>query len=55
MNATDGPSKYSLAILGGLQHKSVYQGTVDPVTVAERRARNRRARVARRMTRLRSH
>lgn len=43
------PTAYELAILRGLQQlPHVYQGTVDPVTVAERRAANRRARRQRR-------
>lgn len=48
-----GPGQLEEMILAGLQHlPHVYQGTVDPVTVAERRARNRRARKARRRARL---
>lgn len=43
------PTEYELAILRGLQRQPhVYQGTVDPVTIAERRAANRRARRQRR-------
>ncbi|MGB0971443.1 MAG: hypothetical protein ACPGVG_10820 [Mycobacterium sp.] len=45
------PSDYERAILYGLQFKSTYQGTVDPVTVAERRRRNRCARRSRRINR----
>lgn len=45
-------TEYERAILAGLQHKPVYQGTVDPVTVQERRARNRVARRSRRINRL---
>jgi hypothetical protein len=48
-----GPSSYELAILSGLQRKQVYGGTVDPVTVSERRAANRRARANRRINRKR--
>ncbi len=48
-----GPSSYELAILTGLQRKPVYQGTVDPQTVNERRTANRRARRSRRVNRLR--
>ena len=54
MSTDSGPSRYSLGILGGLQGRAIYAGTVDPVTVAERRARNKRARAARRKTRRRS-
>lgn len=35
-------------ILGGLQHKPVYQGTVFGAEKAKRRAKNKRARIARR-------
>lgn len=46
------PFAYGNMILAGPQHKShVYQGTVDPVTVSERRARNRVARKSRRINR----
>lgn len=46
---------YGLEILRGLQSAAhIYQGTVDPVVVAARRARNRRARAARRVHRLRA-
>lgn len=49
------PTEYELAILHGLQRQPhVYQGTVDPVTVAERRRRNKAARRSRRMNRRRS-
>ena len=48
-----GPGELEEMILGGLQHlPHMYQGTVDPVTVAERRAANKRARKARRRNRL---
>lgn len=48
-----GPGQLEEMILAGLQHQPhVYQGTVDPVTVAERRARNKRARKSRRRARL---
>ena len=46
------PSEYERAILFGLQAKPTYQGTVDPLAVAERRRRNRNARRARRINRL---
>lgn len=46
------PNDYERAILAGLQLKATYQGTVDPVTVAERRARNKRARKSRRINQL---
>ncbi|MBV6758386.1 hypothetical protein [Rhodococcus opacus] len=43
---------YALANLLGLQYgRHIYAGTVDPVTVQERRAANRRARKARRLNR----
>lgn len=50
----DQPTSYQLAILRGLQGKPVYGGTVDPVTVAERRAANRVSRRQRRINRLRN-
>lgn len=46
------PNGYELAILHGLQSKPTYQGTVDPVTVAERRRRNKQARRSRRINRV---
>lgn len=46
------PGKFAQAILLGLQHKPVCGGTVDPVVVAKRRAKNRAARRARRVNRL---
>ncbi|WP_285189886.1 hypothetical protein [Rhodococcus sp. MEB041] len=46
------PSSYELAILSGLQRQPhVYGGTVPPGVVADRRARNKRARAARRTAR----
>ena len=42
---------FARAILMGLQGKPVYMGTVDPVTVAERRADNKVARKSRRINR----
>lgn len=46
------PTQYELAILSGLQRlPHVYQGTVDPVTVAARRRRNKVARRSRRTNR----
>lgn len=51
MSETNGikePTDYERAILLGLQSKPIYQGTVDPVVVASRRAKNRDARRARR-------
>ena len=39
---------YQLRILAALQHKPMYQGTVTGATKAQRRAANKRARVARR-------
>lgn len=46
------PGGFARAVLLGLQHKPVYQGTVDPAVVAGRRAKNRAARRARRINRL---
>lgn len=48
------PSKASQGMLYALQGggKHIYAGTVDPVTMQERRARNKRARAARRKNRL---
>lgn len=43
---------FERAILHGLQFKQTYQGTVDAVTVAERRRRNKTARRSRRINRL---
>lgn len=45
------PTDYERAILFGLQSKPTYQGTVDPVTVAARRRRNKAARRSRRINR----
>ena len=42
------PSSFELAILRGLQNKQVYQGTVPGHVKAQRRAANKRARLARR-------
>ncbi|MEW2483617.1 hypothetical protein AB0876_28925 [Mycobacterium sp. NPDC049093] len=47
-NRINEPTNYERAILLGLQSKPIYQGTVDPVVVAGRRAKNRDARRARR-------
>lgn len=44
-------SSYGLAILGGLQGKHVYQGTVPEGERARRRATNRRARASRKASR----
>ena len=54
MRQFDMTQPFPLSILRGLQHKTIYQGTVDPVTVQERRAANRRARRSRRINRLRA-
>ena len=43
---------FERSILVGLQHKPVYQGTVDPVVVQQRRTRNRAGRRSRRINRL---
>jgi hypothetical protein len=48
------PMAYGLMLLRAMQGKRMYEGTVDPVTVAERRAKNRLARKARRTTKKRS-
>jgi hypothetical protein len=48
------PSNWELAILHGLQSKSLYQGTTDPAVIAERRRANRVARKQRRVNRKRS-
>lgn len=45
------PTDYELAILGGLQHKPVYQDTVHPDEIRRRRLRNRDAKRARRRQR----
>lgn len=45
------PMAYAMMILKGLQHKPMYQGTADPVTVAERRAKNKVARKSRKANR----
>lgn len=47
------PSRYQTAILGGLQPKHVYAGTVPPAVVARRRAANKVARASRRHNRSR--
>ncbi|MCZ1075057.1 hypothetical protein [Rhodococcus sp. A5(2022)] len=44
-------TEYARDILSGLQGKHIYEGTVDPVTIAERRARNKAARRSRRINR----
>jgi hypothetical protein len=46
------PTTYERAMLNALQFKPTYQGTVDPVTIADRRRRNRAARRSRRINRL---
>lgn len=48
------PSRYSLAILNGLQGTPIYGGTVDPAEIKRRRAANRVARKSRRVNRKRS-
>lgn len=45
------PTKYDIAIMVGLQRMSLYQGTVPPGVVAERRRKNKLARAARRINR----
>lgn len=47
------PGSWEWSILHGLQSKEVYMGTVDPVTISERRARNKVARRSRRINRRR--
>ncbi|MGV0042059.1 hypothetical protein [Mycobacterium colombiense] len=46
------PTNYDRAILRGLQGlRHVYQGTVDPATITQRRRRNKTARRSRRLNR----
>lgn len=45
------PTPYALAILNGLQHMRVYQGTVSAKDKATRRLHGRMARVSRRVNR----
>lgn len=45
------PNAYELAILGALQHKSVYQGSVPVDDIRRRRLRNRDSKRARRLQR----
>lgn len=45
------PTSYELAILRGLQGRSMYQGTVPDGVRQQRRARNRIARQSRQMNR----
>jgi len=47
------PSPYSLAILGALQGRKVYEGTVSAKTVKSRRAANKTATKSRRINRTR--
>lgn len=50
--AISGPTPYSTFMLKGIQTMhNMYAGTVDPVTVQERRVRNKAARKARRLNR----
>jgi hypothetical protein len=46
-----GPSLDQYVALGALQRRSIYGGTVDPVTIAERRRQNKAARKSRRLNR----
>lgn len=48
---TTKPSSYELAILGGLQHMQLYQGTVRANVKAARRARGKVAKAARKANR----
>jgi hypothetical protein len=48
------PMAYALMILQAMQGKQMYQGTVAPVTVQERRTKNRIARKSRRVNRVRA-
>jgi hypothetical protein len=41
------PSKYELAILGALQHRKLYQGTVPDKDIASRRTRGKIAKASR--------
>lgn len=55
MIPTIGAERSQKIVLMGLQYKPhVYAGTVPPETVAKRRAKNRVARVSRRVNRARS-
>lgn len=45
------PTSYELAILGSMQNKPMYQGTVDKNIVQKRRKKNKEARRARRAAR----
>ena len=45
------PTKYDFAIAAGLQRMHLYEGTVPPAVVAERRRKNKLARAARRINR----
>lgn len=46
-----GPTSYAFAMLGALQSKPVYAGTVDPAVKAKRRAKAKRAKAARKAQR----
>ncbi len=48
---TTPPTSYQLAILGALQHRALYQGTVGAGLKDARRARGRAAKAARRRCR----
>lgn len=52
MTATT-PGSYALTILGALQKRAMYAGTVPVKTVRRRRAENRVARKSRRLNRAR--
>lgn len=45
------PTPYEMFVLGGLQHKQVYQGTVRPNVKRLRRARGKVAKLSRRINR----
>lgn len=51
MAGSDGPSAWSLMLLWALQDKPMYLNTVPKAEVRRRRARNKRAKIARRLNR----
>lgn len=51
---TPNPMPSGVQMLQALQSKHMYGGTVDPVTIAERRAKNKKARKQRKVNQRRS-
>lgn len=47
------PTTYQLAVLNALQLQHIYYGTVEPHVIAKRRAKNKVARLQRRVNRQR--